>query len=133
MKKTHFTVIIGAGLLSAASLIAGLASADIDSNKHGADKYSSYHNAGRVAAKRLDINNDGKISLDELTARQTRRFAKLDTDGDGSINMGEFNARLIAMFNRMDANADGFLDEDEVSQHIKKHGKRHNHNDASAS
>ena len=133
MKKTHFPVIIGSGLLSAASLIAGLASADIDSNKHGAGKYSSDHNAGRVAAKRLDINNDGKISLNELTARQTRRFAKLDTDGDGSINMGEFNARLIAMFNRMDANADGFLDEDEVSRNIKKHSNDHNHNNGSAS
>ena len=41
MKKTHFPVIIGSGLLSAASLIAGLASADIDSNKHGAGKYAA--------------------------------------------------------------------------------------------
>ena len=116
MKKTYFPAVITAGLLISGSLIVGLASADIDDNKYGKGKYGGYHSAGQVAAKRLDINNDGKISLDELTARQNRRFAKLDTNGDGSINKNEFNTRLTDMFSRMDANADGFLDEDEVSR-----------------
>ena len=133
MKKTYFPAVIGAGLLISGSLIAGLASADMDGDNHGKGKYGGYHNAGKVAAKRLDINNDGKISLDELTARQDRRFAKLDTDENGSIDKDEFNARLTAMFSRMDANADGFLDEDEVSRKMKKHGKRHDHDYGSAS
>ncbi len=133
MKKTYFPAVIGAGLLISGSLIAGLAIADIDDDKYGKGKYGGYHGAGKVAAKRLDINNDGKISLDELTARQDRRFAKLDTDGNGSIDRDEFNALLTAMFSRMDANADGFLDEDEVSSKRKKHGKRHDHDYGSAS
>jgi hypothetical protein len=133
MKKTYFPAVIGAGLLISGALIGGLASADIDDDKHGKGKYGGYHGAGKVAAKRLDINNDGKISLDELTARQDRRFAKLDANGNGSIDKDEFNARLTAMFSRMDTNSDGFLDEDEVSRKMKKHGKRHDHDYGSAS
>lgn len=133
MKKTYFPEVIGASLLISGSLIAGLAIADIDDYKKGKGKYGGYHHAGKVVAKRLDTNNDGRISRYELTARQDRRFAKLYADGNGSIDRDEFNIRLTAMFSRMDANADGFLDEDEVSRTIKKHAKRHNHDDGSAS
>ena len=104
MKKIYLPAVITAGLFILGSLIAGLATADIDDDKYGKGKYGGYHGASKVAAKRLDINNDGKISLDELTARQDHRFATLDADGNGSIDKNEFNTRLTAMFSRMDTN-----------------------------
>ena len=131
MKKTYFPAVIGAVLLISGSLIAGLASADMDGDNHGKGKYGGYHNAGKVAAKRLDINNDGKISLDELTARQDRRFTKLDHDDNGMIEKHEFNARLIAMFQFMDRDGDRVLRGDELPGH-RNGGKTHQHGDKAA-
>ena len=71
-------------------------------------------------AKKLDINNDGLISLEELTSRQDKRFQKLDRNGDGMIDKTEFNGRIVAMFERMDSNGDGSLDDDEISK-VKCH------------
>ena len=65
-----------------------------------------------------------RISLDELTARQDRRFAKLDHDDNGKIEKREFNARLIAMFQRMDRDGDGVLRGDELPSH-RHGGKAH--------
>ena len=75
-------------------------------------------------AQKLDTNDDGAISLDELTARQDRDFAKLDRDETGMIEKHEFNARLITMFHRMDRNGDGMLRGNELPGHsrsVKKH------------
>ena len=87
-------------LLVSAALIAGLASANITTNRK--DK-------SMRQAQKLDTNDDGAISLDELTARQDRDFAKLDRDETGMIEKHEFNARLITIFHRMDRNGDGML------------------------
>ena len=61
MKQRYFPVLIGAGLLVSGSIITGLANADMDDASHKRDKFM---------AKKLDINNDGMISLEELTSRQ---------------------------------------------------------------
>ena len=82
-------------------------------------------------AQKLDTNDDGAISLDELTARQDRRFAKLDHDDNGMIDKHEFNARLIAMFQRMDSDGDGVLRGDELPGH-RYGGKTHHHGDRAA-
>ena len=81
-----------------------------------------------IHAQKLDTNGDGAISLDELTARQDRRFAKLDRDGNGMIEKHEFNARLIAMFQRMDRDGDGILWGDELPGH-RYGGKTHQQGD----
>ena len=75
-------------------------------------------------AQNLDINDDGAISLDELTARQDRRFAKLDRDENRMIEKHEFNARLMTLFHRMDRNGDGVLRGDELPGH-RSGGKKH--------
>ena len=69
-----------------------------------------------VNIKDIDCGNNYlcNFSLDELTARQSRRFAKIDQNSNGLIDKDEFNARLVAMFTRMDRNGDGLLRDDEL-------------------
>ena len=110
-------ILIGAGLLISVGLIAELAKAD---------KYPKTHEQVLFRAKKLDLNNDGFISLDELTNQQNRRFQKLDRNENGQIDEAEFNARLVAMFNRVDSNVDGMLDNVEISKLRHRHnGKSH--------
>ena len=82
-------------------------------------------------AQKLDTNDDGAISLDELTARQDRRFAKLDHDDNGMIEKHEFNARLIAMFQRMDRDGNGLLRGDELPGN-RYGGRKHQHGEKAA-
>ena len=97
-------IMIAASLLGLVSIITGLANADI---------YPKTQKQFVVKAKKLDANNDGVITLDELTGCQTRRTQKLDCNEDGQIDNTKYNARLAAMFGRMDSNRDGMLDDNE--------------------
>ena len=111
-------ILIGAGLLVSGALIAGLAYADM---------FPKTHKQAVIKAKKLDVNNDGFISLNELTNRQNQRSQKLDRNDNGQIDEAEFNARLVAMFNRMDSNSDGMLDDVEISKlKHRHHDKSHN-------
>ena len=110
-------IMIGAGLVASSDLIAGLADADM---------YPNNYNRALVKAKKLDANNDGLISLDELTRRQNELYQKLDQKADGKFGEAEFNVRLVVMFNRIDSNSDGMLDDVEISRlkhhhHVKGH------------
>lgn len=112
MKRSYLSslfgpILIGAGLLVSVALITGLAYADM---------FPKTHKPAVMKAKKLDVNNDGFISLNELTNRQNQRFQKLDRNDDGQIDEAEFNARLVAMFNRVDSNSDGMLDDVEISK-----------------
>ena len=122
MKQIHTFSIISGALVISAALITGLASADMTTDR----KHKSM-----MHAQKLDTNDDGAISLDELTARQDRRFAKLDHDDNGMIEKHEFNARLIAMFQRMDRDGDGVLRGNELPGH-RNGGKTHQHGDKAA-
>ena len=111
-------ILIGAGLLVSGALIAGLAYADM---------FPKPNKRAVIKAKKLDVNNDGFISLDELKNRQNRRFQKLDHNDDGKIDEAEFNSSLVAMFNRVDRNSDGMLDDVEISKlSHRRNGKSHN-------
>ena len=105
MKQRYFPVLICAGLLVMGSIITGLANADMD---------DSSHKRGKLMAKKLDINIDGMISLEELTSRLI---------GDGMIDKTEFKGRIVAMFENMDSNGDGSLDDKEINI-IKRHHYR---------
>jgi hypothetical protein len=120
MKRNYAVPVIASVLLVSGGLIAGLASADMASD---------HKSRSIMHAKKLDTNEDGVISLDELTARQDKRFAKLDSNGNGTIDKIEYNARLIAMFNRMDQNGDGMLSEDEMPGHHRGSKRHHNGDD----
>lgn len=41
---------------------------------------------------RLDVNNDGKLTREELPERQRPDFARMDANGDGFVSREEFNA-----------------------------------------
>ena len=105
MKQRYFPVLIGAGLLLSGSIITGLANADMDDASHKRDKFM---------AKKLDINNDGMISLEELTSRQDKHSQMLDLNANGIIDKTEFNGRIVAMSEKMDSNGDGSLDDREI-------------------
>ena len=102
MKQRYFPVLICAGLLVSGSIITGLANANMG---------DASHKRGKFMAKKLDINNDGMISLEEITSR---------LNGDGMIDKTEFNGRIVTMFQKMDRNGDGTLDDKEIRK-MKDH------------
>ena len=111
MKQRYFYVLIGAGLLASGSIITGLANADMSDASHKRDKFM---------AKKLDINNDGMINLQELNNRQDKRFQMRELNGDGMTDKTQFNGRIVAMFEKMDSNGDGSLDDKEIDK-MKRH------------
>ena len=102
MKQRYFPFMIGVGLLVSGSIITGLANADMD---------DASHRRGKLIAKKLDINNDGMISLEEFTSR---------LNGDGMIDKTEFNGRIVGRFEKMDSNDDGNWDDREIRK-MKRH------------
>ena len=105
MKQHYFLSLIVAGLLVLGSIITGLIYADMN---------NAPNKRVKLMAKKLDINNDGMISLKELTSRQDKQFQMLDLNADSMINKTEFNGRIVAMFEKMDSNGDGSLDDKEI-------------------
>ena len=111
MQQRYFPALICAGLLVSGSIITRLANADMD---------DASQKRGNLMAKKLDINNDGMISLEDLTSRQDKRFQMLDLNANGMVDKTEFNGRIIAMFEKMDSNGDGSLDDQEIRK-MKRH------------
>ena len=82
--------------------------------------------------KKLDTNNDGKLSKEELKAgpikaeKADKVFDKLDTNKDGSLNADELKvlaARKAGgrvnpaeLFKKLDINSDGKLSKEEVGK-----------------
>ena len=111
MKQRYFPVLIGAGLLVSGCIITGLANADMGDASHKRWKFMS---------KKLDINNDDMISLEELTNHQDKRSQMLNLNADRMIDKTEFNRRIATMFEKMDRNGDGSLDDKEIGK-MKRH------------
>jgi Ca2+-binding EF-hand superfamily protein len=80
---------------------------------------------GERMLQRLDLNQDGAITLDEASAVRAVRFLHWDSDGDDAITEAEMltaaqarMARRIAkMFARMDRNGDGRVERAEFDDH----------------
>ncbi len=70
------------------------------------------------AFRKLDANNDGVVTPEELQAhaKQAREEAwnKLDADGDGALSIDEFPGRDEA-FKRIDADGDGLATKEELA------------------
>lgn len=86
--------------------------------------------------KKLDADNDGKVTLAEVKSAAKERFAKLDTNKDGVIDAAEHEAKALEHFKRMDANSDGAVTKDERrgghGDRGKGHGKRHGAHEGAA-
>ena len=75
----------------------------------------------------LDVDGSGEITIADIDALRTQRFAEADTNGDGSISEAEFVAKAQAdageraalMFARLDADdGDGTLSRDAVESRM---------------
>ena len=56
---------------------------------------------------KADTNGDGKITLDEATAKLKTHFNEADKNKDGVVTAAELGDRGKRMFDRADANKDG--------------------------
>jgi EF-hand domain pair len=108
-----------------------------DANKDGVVDRTEWQAGQEARFKRLDANNDGKLTQDELFARtpavgnsvlpsdrqverQSAYFQRLDTNKDGVVTVQEFMAQADRNFARCDVNKDGRTDTAECRQALQR-------------
>lgn len=64
---------------------------------------------------RADKDDDGKISLAELTQPRRKAFAKLDRNGDGRLSFDEWAVKTIDKFRSADSDDNGGLTPEEYA------------------
>src|SRR4051794_28260420 len=64
---------------------------------------------------RADRDNDGRVTLVELTYPRQRAFVRLDTNHDGRLSFEEWAVRTLTKYSTADANRDGALSRDEFA------------------
>ncbi|WP_293958832.1 EF-hand domain-containing protein [Sneathiella sp.] len=75
--------------------------------------------------ERLDTNNDGELTFEEMTAKSTERFSKLDKDGNGTISVEEMTIRKKEFFDKLDVDGSGSISMEEAKAfRQKKHEDR---------
>ena len=109
-----FSLLIGTGLVTTAVA---------EPPKEGAGA------AARAAGmlEYFDVDGDGRITEEEVTAKRSERFDRVDANGDGVIGSEEFAVDLAVeqekrrermrthMFGRLDADSDGGLTREEFT------------------
>ena len=85
-----------------------------------------HFSSDRMAQRFLDLfdtDDNGTVSLDEITAEEGRLFVAADVDGDGTFSVDEFRRRghlfqqlrATTIFDMMDVNGDRMLTQDEIT------------------
>jgi Ca2+-binding EF-hand superfamily protein len=101
----------------------------IDADKSGEISLSEFVAAGNPRVKSADKDNDGKASLEELTAtfkaanageRAGQFMKRFDTDKDGAVALAEVDAWRTTRYAKLDADKDGKLTKDEMLKPAKK-------------
>ena len=73
-------------------------------------------------AKGTDTDGDGKFSKAEITAQRQaqldKKFAKLDTNQDGQLTMDELKGKRGGVAKRADINKDGVITKEEARAHL---------------
>jgi len=104
-----------------------------DSDASGAVSLDEFVDASSHRFTRMDRNNDGTVSEDEVDAfiaKRTRRIkdrilSRLDANGDGAITQAEFEASRRDRFARLDTDKSGEIEKAEAREGFKRHGRRH--------
>ena len=87
--------------------------------------------------KRLyDLNEDGKVMIDEINNDQARMFNALDIDSDKALSVTEMRRRgrslqiwrTVTMFDLLDVNGDGKISVVEIQGPTKRWFARHDTN-----
>jgi Ca2+-binding EF-hand superfamily protein len=95
-----------------------------DAGGNGSISRQQWLNAAGARFDRLDANQDGVLTPDELTRGRRnappggRSISRMDTNGDGQISADEFRAAHpqapADLFTKLDTNKDGQLSPDEL-------------------
>lgn len=93
----------------------------VDTDQDGKISKAEADAAGTKFFARLDDNGDGKIEDNEMPQRHSARFGgkmfdRMDADQDGKVTKAEFQAAGEKMFQRMDKNGDGVVEKDEMQK-----------------
>jgi EF hand len=64
---------------------------------------------------RVDRDNDGRVTLDEMVYGRRRAYTRLDTNHDGQLSFEEWAARTLQKFGEVDANHDRSLNRPEFA------------------
>jgi Ca2+-binding EF-hand superfamily protein len=96
----------------------------VDTDEDGKISKAEFDAEGSKLFAKLDDNGDGKIAQNEMPQRHWARFGgsmfdRMDADKDGKVTKAEFEAAGDKMFQRMDKNGDGIIEKDEMR---KPHG-----------
>lgn len=83
-----------------------------------------------------DTNNDGKVTVDEITADQGRLFGAVDVNGDKVLSVDEFRRRgrlfrsfaTTTLFDLLDTNGDQKLTAAEISAPTERWFSRYDEN-----
>ena len=105
--------------------------AALDTNRDNIIDEKEMANA-QAALKKLDKNNDGKLTEDELRPaprssaeageEMVKRLMEFDKNADGKLSKEELPERMQGMFERADADHDGFLSKDEIKKLAEARG-----------
>ncbi len=98
--------------------------------KHHGDKGPGHP----LGIKKMDANQDGRVTFAEFKAahirRLEKRFKRMDRNGDGVISREDRDAarqqHADRFFEQADTNGDGLLSKDEMEA-AKRHGKAGKH------
>jgi Ca2+-binding EF-hand superfamily protein len=113
MTKTQYTLTaLAALLIGSGTALAGTAGADGDCEHEGGK-----HKGGEQRINRLDTDENGKVTLAELTTARESWLAKADTNKDGAVTQAEIDAtresahkeRVDKVLEHKDADKDGRL------------------------
>jgi hypothetical protein len=162
-KRTKIALAAGALVLAGAAGLSTLAVADYRGSHggkydkagygahhrghHGWGRHGDWHGKQRFGGwgmnrlfERFDMNNDGKLTQEEVDEARTALLAKHDTDKDGKLTLAEFEKlwlevmyrRMVRGFQRIDQDGDAALTVNEFLKPFSKVVEHMDRNDDGA-